>query len=612
MDTNEINKLHQRDINEQLGRLPSQTEVTKAIKGMSSEKAPGKSGVTTDMLKNLPPDGFNLLTTLIQNYWQDINCDFDSWHTNILSLLYKGKGDSRDPKNWRPICLKETTAKIISTIVAKRLLDHINDIGARTQFGHIGCQEALHSLRNLLITRRHHGKETYVLFVDLIKAFDSIDQNVMFKILEKYGIPQTLLDVIKKMYNDVRLQFTIGKEKRHINYTNGVFQGDNASPILFLFVMMAATDSFTSTFQLDDKPTFNYFPDKANARRQNGRLKGQCPKAKGVTFEIENLLYVDDGVFICNTRSDLERLTQELHRHFLKFGLKMHVGYGTENSKTVAMYFPPTLEMTTQHIQHNRLPPNITINDGKNYVHFVNHFKYLGAYISDTLKEDFEIQTRISKAWSVLGAMKHFFKGKDVDLRAKALLYVGGPLNALLWGAESWNLSKTNLNKLNAFHHTAMRWILGINMERVKNERIKNVNIRRTFCNLPTVDYYIKRRVWNYIRKIVRTEQDHLPKKLLGAWIQCPRKLGQPQKSCRNLAISALRTILPEISENGKFSDFFELAKNKSTWTNILKEHEEVTLLSRNHTDENEPFETDLSYISFDDINTNINTPTGP
>jgi hypothetical protein len=98
----------------------------------------------------------------------------------------------------------------------------------------------------------------------------------------------------------------------------------------------------------------------------------------------------------------------------------MHAGYGAENSKTVAMYFLPTLEETTQHTQNNRLPSNITINDGKNHVQFVNHFKYLGAYISDTLKEDFKIQTRISKAWSILGAMKHFFKGKDVDLRAKA------------------------------------------------------------------------------------------------------------------------------------------------------------------------------------------------
>jgi hypothetical protein len=44
-----------------------------------------------------------------------------------------------------------------------------------------------------------------------------------------------------------------GKEKCIINYTNGVFQGDNSSPVLFLFVIMTATDSLTASFQLEDK-----------------------------------------------------------------------------------------------------------------------------------------------------------------------------------------------------------------------------------------------------------------------------------------------------------------------------------------------------------------------
>jgi hypothetical protein len=111
VEMNEIDKLPQKDTNEHLGRPPSQDEVTTAIKRMSSEKAPGKSGVTTDMLKNLPTEGFKLITNFIKSYWQDNNCDFESWYTNILSLLYKSKDDSKDPKNWRPICLKETTAK---------------------------------------------------------------------------------------------------------------------------------------------------------------------------------------------------------------------------------------------------------------------------------------------------------------------------------------------------------------------------------------------------------------------------------------------------------------------------------------------------------------------
>jgi hypothetical protein len=85
------------------------------------------------------------------------------------------------------------------------------------------------------------------------------------------------------------------------------FQGDNASSILFLFVMMAATESFTSSFQLKDKPTFHYIPEK-NAHEQNGRIKGQCT-AKGTMFAVENLLYIDDGAFLCNSKSDLKRLT---------------------------------------------------------------------------------------------------------------------------------------------------------------------------------------------------------------------------------------------------------------------------------------------------------------
>lgn len=233
---NEIRKLPQKETNENLRRPPSQKDVTTAIKNMASEKAPGKSGVMTNMLKNLPRNGHNLLKSVIQIYWQDNSCDYVSLHTDILSFLYKGKGDSKDPENWRPICLKEMTAKITSTIIQKCPLDHHNTIEAHSQFGHIGWQEALHSLRNLLITRRHHDKEFFILFVDLVKTFDTINQSVMFTILEKYGILHELLTIIKKLYINIRLPFVMAKKKHSLNYTNGVFQGNNASPILFLLL----------------------------------------------------------------------------------------------------------------------------------------------------------------------------------------------------------------------------------------------------------------------------------------------------------------------------------------------------------------------------------------
>ncbi len=145
---------------------------------------------------------------------------------------------------------------------------------------------ALHSLRNLLITRRQNGKESFNLFIDLVKAFDTIDQNIIFMILEKYGILHELHAIIKKMCTNVQLQFMIGKEKCFINYTNEVFQGDNASPILSLFVIMAATDSFTMFFQLEDKPTFHYFPEKRTHRSKIADSKASALTQQGPPFKL--------------------------------------------------------------------------------------------------------------------------------------------------------------------------------------------------------------------------------------------------------------------------------------------------------------------------------------
>ena len=68
-----------------------------------------------------------------------------------------------------------------------------------------------------------------------------------------------------------------------------------------------------------------------------------------------------------------------------------------------------------------------------------------------------------------------------------------------------------------------------------------------------------KKGAWTYIGKIVRQQQDSLPKKLLGSSLQCPRKHGHPQKSSRSLYVAMLRSVLPgQISPKGKFSHIFE------------------------------------------------------
>jgi hypothetical protein len=50
-------------------------------------------------------------------------------------------------------------------------------------------------LRSALALRRLHKKETFVLFIDLIEDFDTVNHEIIFKVLLNFGIPDELVGV---------------------------------------------------------------------------------------------------------------------------------------------------------------------------------------------------------------------------------------------------------------------------------------------------------------------------------------------------------------------------------------------------------------------------------
>jgi hypothetical protein len=79
---------------------------------MTNDKAPGDSGMTTNMMKTLPPKALLFYSELICEFWKNDEINFDSWHSTLLTTIYKGKGNHQDPNNHRGICLKESSQKI--------------------------------------------------------------------------------------------------------------------------------------------------------------------------------------------------------------------------------------------------------------------------------------------------------------------------------------------------------------------------------------------------------------------------------------------------------------------------------------------------------------------
>ena len=133
-------------------------------------------------------------------------------------------------------------AKVFSSLICKRLFKIIKKHGVKYQFGSslgVGCQDGTFTIKTILHTRHNHNLPSYAAFVDLIKAFDTVNHYMMLKILERYGAPLKLRSAISRMYQDLKVDLKIGKIEEKMSQTVGVRQGDRMAPVLFLFMIMA-------------------------------------------------------------------------------------------------------------------------------------------------------------------------------------------------------------------------------------------------------------------------------------------------------------------------------------------------------------------------------------
>ena len=73
-----------------------------------------------------------------------------------------------------------------------------------------------------------------------------------------------------------------------------------------------------------------------------------------------------------------------------------------------------------------------------------------------------------------MGALKEVQHNPHLGVYNKYLLFRAIPMNFLLWGAETWSLRKSQLNKLEVFLHRIIWRILQISMTKVQEQRVCN------------------------------------------------------------------------------------------------------------------------------------------
>ena len=214
---------------------PTEEELMQALTKLKMRNAGGKSGVLPELIIHGGVDLWDRMLEVMQKVWEEGKVVRDSQDAVVVPILKKG--DLKPCDHCRGISLSDVVGKVLGRIVLGRLQVIAEKILPESQSEFrkgIGCADMIFVARQLVEKAREHGKSLYVLFVDLRKAYDSVSRQALWKVLEKYGVPEKMLNVVKSFHEGMHAEVRVGSTVTdRFEVRNGLRQGCTLAPTLF-------------------------------------------------------------------------------------------------------------------------------------------------------------------------------------------------------------------------------------------------------------------------------------------------------------------------------------------------------------------------------------------
>ena len=190
----------------------SKYEVEKIIGTLKNKNSSGFDEVSNKILKGITTGISTPLSILINKSLSEGIFPTEMKKADTIPL-YKNK-DKHDKNNYRPISLLLTISKVLEKVMYKRTYNFLNNSGQffKSQYGFRtghSCQEAIAELIGEIARNNDMGCHTIGVFIDLSKAFDTLEHDVLYEKLSKYGIRGVTLNWYKSYLTDRQLELNV-------------------------------------------------------------------------------------------------------------------------------------------------------------------------------------------------------------------------------------------------------------------------------------------------------------------------------------------------------------------------------------------------------------------
>ena len=179
-------------------------EVEAAIRKMKNGKEAGKDQVNIETLK---AGDETIAKQLAKRYTKCITERRipKTWKEANMVIFVK-KGNRKDIKNYRPICLLSNVYKLFTKIITTRLEKKLDENQPREQAGFwskYSTTDHIHAMNQLKEKCREYNIPLCVAFVDYEKAFDSVQTQAILTSLQEQGIEDVYIEILKDIYRQL-------------------------------------------------------------------------------------------------------------------------------------------------------------------------------------------------------------------------------------------------------------------------------------------------------------------------------------------------------------------------------------------------------------------------